>query len=215
MMDEFIRNDQYNFIKVQVQTLINGYSSVHDTGVLEALTSLTTEKVLNLFSKLTDEQKQLLSSIVGVKNKQQAEDFLLNLKQHVVPFKEVTVQEIKKCFPKVKKLKLPLLDTIEWKEHSYLGWDDFGAQKKYIMAIYEEKLIGLQGSFKPLNKKGFCVLCHQFDEIGMFMAEIKGNVQGTFTNRGNHICKDSQNCNRQITSLERLNNFISLMKARK
>lgn len=47
-MEPFIRNDQYNFIKYQTQVLINGHASVNDTGVLNALKSLSAEKVMGL-----------------------------------------------------------------------------------------------------------------------------------------------------------------------
>ncbi|TDL30837.1 elongation factor G-binding protein [Jeotgalibacillus sp. S-D1] len=210
-MNPFIRNDQYNFIQEQTQLLVNGHASVQDNGVLDALNSHSAEKVYKLFTDLTVEQTEVLEPILKVKNKEQAERFLSQIKPYLVSFKPVKEQSIKKLFPKVKKLKTPLMENVKWKEISYLGWDDPGTQKKYILAYFNNRLTGLQGSFKPSNKKGYCALCHKQEDVGMFMTEMKGSVQGTFVKRGNYICKDSEECNRNITSLDKLHDFIWLM----
>lgn len=207
-MEPYIRNDQYNFIKDQTKTLVNGHSSVNDKAVLNALKSLALEKVLNLFTDLSPEQKEMLSPIAEITDKDQAEQFLATLKPHVIPFKELTPQGIKKLIPKAKKLKPPAMEKMDLQELSYLGWDDKGSQKKYIIANYGEKLIGLQGTFKPLGKKSICAFCNKTEEVGMFMTETKGAVQGTFTKRGNYICADSQKCNQNLTSLNKLDGFI-------
>lgn len=211
-MEPFIRNDQFNFIRAQTQTLINGHSSVNDKAVLNALKSLATERVLNLFNNIDEEKKQLLHSITEIKDKEQAEEFLSQLKPYIMPFKEVTQQSIKKLMPKVKKLKVPLLENMDMKEISYLSWDDKGSQKKYIIAYDNDKFIGLHGTFKPIHKKGICALCNKLEEVGMFMTETKGTVQGTFTKRGNYICQDGQKCNYNITSLDKLMDFILMCK---
>ncbi|WP_075983057.1 FusB/FusC family EF-G-binding protein [Bacillus massilinigeriensis] len=207
-MEPFIRNEQFNFIKIQTQKLINGHSTVNDKGVLNALESLALEAVLNLFEELNAEQKQLLAPIVGIKDRDQAEEFLSQLKPYVIPFK-VTQQSVKKVLSKAKKLKVPPLEKMDLTELSYLGWDDKGSQKKFLVAYHGEKLVGLQGTFSPLNKKGICAICNKLEPVGMFMTETKGAVQGTFTKRGNYICEDSQKCNQNITSLEKLNDFIA------
>ncbi|MBS4172678.1 FusB/FusC family EF-G-binding protein [Bacillus sp. FJAT-49736] len=211
-MELFIRADQYQFIKLQTQILINGHSSVNDRKVLNALKSLTYDKVMNVFSDLSMEQKQLLEQISDVEDSQLAEAFIGKIKPYVIPFKEVTEQTVKKLFPKAKKLKLPALDGVDFKEISYLGWDDKGSNKKYLIAPLNHKLIGLHGNFTSSSKKGVCVLCQRHSEIGLFMSEIKGKVQGTYTRRGNYICQDSIKCNENLTSLSKLEEFITLLK---
>lgn len=210
-MKPFIRNDQYNFIKSQTQILINGHSSVNDVAVLTALKSLAIEKVMNLFAYLDEEQKQLLQPIVDIKEKDQAEQFLLQLKPYIIPF-SISEQSIKKLFPKAKKLKVPAIEEIDLRRISYLGWDDVGSQRKFIVTYQNGKLIGLQGTFNSLNKKGICTICNQLEETGMFMTTTKGAIQGTFTKRGNYICQDSQKCNYNVTSLDKLEEFILLTK---
>jgi Elongation factor G-binding protein, N-terminal/FBP C-terminal treble-clef zinc-finger len=212
-MKPFIRSDQYNFIKNQTQILINGYTSVNDKSVLNALKSLVFERVLNLFSDKTNDQLQLLNPIIDIKDSDRAVKYLSQLKPYVIPFKEVSEQTIRKLFPKAKKLKLPPLKNIELTEMTYIGWDDLGSNSKFIVTYLNDKLIGLQGTFTPINKKGHCMICNKFEELGMFMTKTKGKIEGTFTKRGNYICQDSQKCNENIITLEKLNDFIMLIKS--
>lgn len=126
----------------------------------------------------------------------------------MIPFKEVTEKTIKKLFPKAKKIKVPILEDMDLNEISYWGWNDKGSNKKYIVAHHDHKHVGLQGTFKSINKKGICALCNHHEEIGMFLSETKGLAIGTFIKRGNYICEDSQKCNQNITTLDKLNDFI-------
>ena len=212
-MEPFLRNDQYNFIKAQTQILINGHSNTNDKAVLRALKEISKEKVFNLFMDMSDEQKNMIDPIHDIKDKSDEEAFLLQLKPYVIPFKEVTEQTLKKIFPKAKKLKLPTMENIDLKEISYLSWDDKGSNKKYIITEQKNKLTGIQGTFTSLNQKGICILCNRFEEVGLFLTEIKGSIQGTYIKRGNHICHDSQKCNQNITTLDKLNDFVVRLKS--
>lgn len=211
-MEPFIRSDQFNYIKNQIQILINGYTTVNDKGVLNALKTLTDEKIIYLFDDLSKEQRQIFNLIVEIREKEQAEAFLSQLKQYVIPFKAISEQAIKKLFPKAKKLKVPPLDQLDRSEISYLGWNDTGSNKKYIVAVQNEKIMGLHGSFKNISKKGICAICNSHEELGMFIMETKGSVQGTYIKRGNYICQDSQKCNQNIKSLDKFEAFIKGMK---
>ena len=211
-MKPFIRTEQYNFIKHQMQILAQGHSTVNDLAVLNALHSLVSERVLSLFSDMDDHQQVLFSPISTIKNSEQADTFLRQLKPYIIPFKEVSEQSIKKLFPKAKKLKLPILKNIDLFETTYLGWDDLGSSSKFIVTYYSGKLIGLQGTFNPINKRGNCTICNKYGDLGLFMTKTKGKVEGTFTQRGNYICKDSITCNQNIMSLDKLHDFITLVK---
>ncbi|MEK3855702.1 FusB/FusC family EF-G-binding protein [Cytobacillus sp. FSL H8-0458] len=211
-MEPFIRNDQYNFIKYQTQVLINGHASVNDTGVLNALKSLSSEKVLGLFAELSEEQNQLLSPVSDIKERDQADAFLAHIKEYVIPFPSITEQSIKKLFPKAKKIKIPALEDIDFREITYLGWDDKGTNRKYMISLLDGKLAGIYGTFKPLGKKGICAICSKLEETGMFLTEIKGSQLGTYTKKGNYICQDSRKCNANLNSLEKLHDFIGRLK---
>ncbi|MGE7609563.1 FusB/FusC family EF-G-binding protein [Peribacillus frigoritolerans] len=211
-MEPFIRSEQYNFIKSQTQILINGHATANDKDVINTLKTVAKERVLSLFSDLNEEQKQLLDPVDTIKDPAQAEAFLLQVKPFVIPFKEITEKTIKKLFPKAKKLKNPLLENFDLREISYLGWNDVGSGKKFIIAPHHHKLIGLHGTIKPANKKGICAICSRFEEVGMFMSETKGTVQGTFIRKGNYICLDSMKCNQNITTLDKMTDLIERLK---
>ncbi|TQR19373.1 FusB/FusC family EF-G-binding protein [Psychrobacillus vulpis] len=210
-MNPFIRSDQYNFIKKQTLALVNGHLTVNDKAVLNALKSLTIEKVLGLFEGLNEEQKQLLNPVINVKEKAEAEEFLHQIKSFVIPFKEISEQTVKKMFPKAKKLKIPPLNEMDFTEISYISWIDKGTNKKFLIVDHNGKLVGLSGGFKSSHKKGLCTLCNRFEEIGMFTSAIKGSTQDAFIKRGNYICQDSQKCNHNLVSLDNLNEFVELI----
>ncbi|MDA7027064.1 FusB/FusC family EF-G-binding protein [Bacillus sp. CLL-7-23] len=210
-MDVFIRNDQYHFIKFQTQSLVLGHASVKDTAVLEALKSSALAKVLDLFPDLTSEQRALVSRMVDIKESVEAEQFLSRLKLYVIPFQQVTAKTVKKLFPKVKKLKMPALDDIELTEYSYLGWNDTGSGRKYMIVDVDGKLMGIHGTIKHSHKKGVCSLCHKIDEVGLFMSRVKSGKE-TYTDRGNYICYDSEKCNQNISTLDHLHDFINQLK---
>ncbi|KMK97148.1 FusB/FusC family EF-G-binding protein [Rossellomorea marisflavi] len=212
-MERFIRNDQYNEISNQAQILLNGYSTVNDLNVLHALRGLVKDKVNGLFTDLTVSQEEMLSKVEEVKDSEQAEDFLLGLEPYILPFPPMTEAKLKKLFPKVKKLKMPDLSELNETNLTYLGWNDYGQERKYLVVERDGKLTGLKGRFTPSNKKGICAICHSFSEIGMFMSESKKSQQGTYVNRGNYICQDSVVCNTQVKSLERLHDFQERMKS--
>ena len=211
-MDPFITSEQYNFIRSQTQILINGHATANDKDVVKTVESVAYERVLALFSTLSDEQRQLFDPLTGIKDSTQAELFLAEIKPFVIPFKELSEKAIHKLFPKAKKLKVPDLNQWDLRDYTYLGWDDIGSGKKFIIASYQNRLIGLQGAFKPASKKGICTLCNKFGEVGMFLSETKGTVQGTFIKRGNYICQDSITCNQNITTLDKLHDFIGRIK---
>ncbi|EJR55877.1 hypothetical protein IIM_00969 [Bacillus cereus VD107] len=211
-MEAFIRSDQYNFIKSQAYILANGHATANDRGVIQALKSISIEKVIHVFENLTPEQKELIDTVVTVENREDAESFLLQINPYVIPFQEVTLQTLKKLFPKAKKLKLPEMEEINMKETSYLSWIDKGTSRKFIIAKNNNKFVGLQGTFQSINKKSICSLCHGHEEVGMFLVEIKGKIPGTFVKKGNYICKDSVACNHNMKSLDKLQDFIERLK---
>jgi hypothetical protein len=214
-MEPFIRTDQFQFIKKQTQHLVNGYASVNDRKVLNALKSTVYDKVMNLFLQIDTEQKQLVEQISLVEDSAKADEYISSLKPFVIPFKMITEQTLKKLFPKAKKLKLPNFDDMDLKELSYLGWNDKGTSKKYIISLQSNGFVGLEGAFTPSGKKGICTLCSHHSPVGLFMSETKGASLGTYTRRGNYICQDSMKCNENLTSLEKLDDFIELLKGKK
>jgi Elongation factor G-binding protein, N-terminal/FBP C-terminal treble-clef zinc-finger len=211
-MDAFIRNDQYNFISYQTQVLINGYATVNDPGVLQALRALVRDKVMDLFEELGTQEQDMIEKITDIKDSDHAEDFLEALREYVIPFQTVNETGLKKMFPKVKKLRIPDLKEFDFKAISYLGWNDFGQESKYIVAEVNGMLKGLKGTFKNSSIKGLCTICHSFSEVGLFVSQSKKSSQGTFVKKGNYICRDSKECNGKLKDLDKLDDFIERVK---
>lgn len=210
-MESFIRTDQFNFIKSQTKNLINGHSTAKDQGVIHALKELANERVTGLFAELNEEQRQLLEPIVHVEDRETADHYLAQVKPNVIPFQELTETMIKRLFPKVKKLKVPVLDELDFKKISYLGWNDGGSNKKFIITPINGKLVGIYGTFKSTHKKSICALCNGNEEVGLFTAELIRPGKDAYMTRGNYICHDSQTCNDNVIQLDKLHTFIALL----
>ncbi|MBS4220715.1 FusB/FusC family EF-G-binding protein [Bacillus sp. FJAT-49711] len=208
-MKPFIRSDQYNFIKFQVKHLVQSFSTIKDQDVLKAIAYSSLDKVINLFPEY-DHYRESFEKILEIKSDIQATHFLDELGPYRIPFRTVSDKTIEKLFPKAKKLKLPPME-LDLKEVSYLGWYDMRSERKYLVFDYNGKLLGINGTFRNTTK-GICSLCNGHEEVGLFMANVKSGKE-TYTNRGNYICNDSQKCNENIKTLDKLYQFIEIVKS--
>ncbi|MFG6149718.1 FusB/FusC family EF-G-binding protein [Halobacillus sp. B23F22_1] len=206
-MESFIRSDQFNFIKEQTYHLIHGHSTVNDHGVIQALKSISEEKVLNIFEELSTDQAGMIKQVTGIEDQTDAVLILSQLKHYVIPFPEVQVNDIKEMFPKVKKVKVPVLNNIDRRELTYLGWNDYSAHRKYIVFPDDSSLKGIAGDFAKSRTKGICSICQEYEKVGMFTTTIKESEQQT-VKRGNYICQESMICNQKVTSLRPMHELI-------
>ncbi|ANU21959.1 FusB/FusC family EF-G-binding protein [Planococcus donghaensis] len=203
----FIRNDQYNFIKDQTKILLTAQTSTNDVEVLHVLKHLAYEKVQNLFPVLTEKQKKILQPLVQIKELSEAESFLEQLQPYLISFKAVTEQNLKKLFPKAKKLKGPNTEIINFHKTSYLSWTE-SSNLRYLVVELNDQLIGLQGSFTRSQKQGICKVCNHHSEVGLFVAKTKNSGNEQFVKRGNYICQDATVCNGNIKTLDSLGEFV-------
>jgi len=206
-MEPFIRVDQYQYIKGQLKTIVNGYATANDENVIHILKNLVFERIMEQFTQMSEDRKQIFASVLQVKDKESMQKFISQVKPFVIPFK-VSEQGIKKLFPKVKKLKIPPLEDLDFREISYLSWLDCHSNKKYIVFYRNGNLSGIEGTFQLANKKGICTICNKHELVGMFLVKEKGSILGTYKNRGNYICQDSQTCNGNLMNVDRLYNFV-------
>lgn len=209
-LQAFIRSDQLNYIKFQLKNIVLARLNVKDIETLNALKFYSLDNVQHIFPDLSEQQREILSKIIEIDEEIQAKSYLNELKQYVIPFTNITAKTIRRLFPKIKKLKLPTLEEIDFKEISYLGWDDPGLGRKFLIVEYNGQLMGIEGTFKETNK-GICALCNGIEEIGLFMTKVKSGKE-SYTNKGNYICKDSLKCNQNIMSLDKINHFIEVLK---
>lgn len=203
----FIRNDQYNFIARQVSHIVNAHATVNHKDTLDGVKLHAFSKVEEMLPAITELQKLLLTRLLNMDDESEADVFLSELKQYVIPFRKVSKKTVEKLFPKAKKLQMPNLDGLDYQALSYIGWFDSRAHKQHLIFDYQGKLKGISGVFDTSSTQGFCTLCHNFEDVGLFVARVRSGKE-TYLNRGNYICKDSQLCNAQLTDLSRVEEFL-------
>ncbi|WP_261129734.1 FusB/FusC family EF-G-binding protein [Bacillus sp. Marseille-Q3570] len=210
-IEPFMRPDQFNFIKAQVRYLVEAHASVKDQDVLKALKYGSLEKSLNLFSSIDKKVEPLLNRMLEIEKATEAEEFLDELSAYVIPFRNITEKTVQKLFPKAKKLKMPSLEEIDFKEISYIGWYDIHSNRKYLVVELDGRLKGLSGTFQESHRKSICTLCGEYEEVGLFMCKVRSGKE-TYLSRGNYICQDSHTCNHNLTNKKRLDDFVELLK---
>lgn len=197
---------EYNFIKNQVIQLINVYKTVNDKQTILTTQSLATGKILPIVGDDFHEEIRRYYLDVTLTN-QKALSLFEMIKEQVEPFQPVSDKQIEKSFRKVKKLKYPNWEHYDLKETNYLAWDDIGTQRKYITFKCDDKLTSFFGVMSTDVIKNACAICHKIDNVAMFMSTTKSSGDGTYTKKGNYICKDSRRCNQQMETLDYLHDF--------
>lgn len=211
MTEKFINNEQFNFISKQV-AWIKGSTKQHlPANVLATVYDLSNEKILNCIPDLTAEQKSILD-FSKFKTVEAYEQTLEQLANYLYPFPTITEQQLKKIFPKSKKLKLPDLSNVDLTRLTYLSWNDSRSNKKYILYELEGQLVGIECTFLPSTKKNICSICHCHGEVTHFSTITKAkklNNPDYYKSIGNLICVDSSECNKKITDVSYLKEFLN------
>lgn len=197
---------EYNYIKQQLIQLINIYKTVNDKQTIITSQEVTSANILPILGEQLHEDIRISYLDITLTNAKAVRIFD-RIKQDVIPFKEASDKQIEKSFKKVKKLKYPDMSLVDLKETNYLAWDDIGTQRKYLNFYSQDKLVGFYGVMSTDVIKNVCAICHKIDNVAMFMATTKKSGDGTYTKKGNYICKDSESCNRQMETLDYLHQF--------
>jgi len=210
MEEKFIENDQYNYIVKQISTIQDSMRKHVDPAVLTAVKDLAQAKILDLFPNATREQQEILD-ISKLSQEEEYEHIVTELAQFLKPFPRLTEQQLKKLFPKVKKLKLPDLDSFNYKRLTYLSWNDTGANKKFVVYKLEGKLVGMECKLTPNGKHNICSFCNGLGKVSYFSTVTKKKMAKNpdyYRSTGNFVCIDGEECNRRITNTDYLNSFI-------
>lgn len=197
---------EYNYVKKQITNLIDIYKTVNDKQTIMTSQEITTIAIKPILGEELHEQIRIAYLDVTLTNAKALKIFD-TLKEHVLPYEESSDKQIEKSFKKVKKLKFPDWVNYDLKETNYLAWDDIGTQRKYINFYQQNKLVGFYGVMSPSVIKNVCSICHNIDNVAMFMSTTKSSGDGTYTKKGNYICKDSKKCNQNMQSLDYLYQF--------
>ncbi|MFT8321156.1 MAG: FusB/FusC family EF-G-binding protein [Bacillus sp. (in: firmicutes)] len=210
MTKQFIKNEQLNFIKKQIALIKDSTKKHVPSTILATMTELANAKILDLFPNASLDQIEMLDIS---KNKTEAENeqYIQDLSAFLLPFPKITEQQLKKMFPKIKKLKLPDLSLLDQNELTYLGWNDLRANKKFIVYELEGKMVGIDCKVTPTSKSNFCSICNSFGEVAYCSTITKAKKAKNpdyYKAIGNLICTDSSECNKKITNVAYLKTFL-------
>ncbi|MFK9090734.1 FusB/FusC family EF-G-binding protein [Bacillus salipaludis] len=210
MNEKFIKNEQYNFIKRQVDLIKDSYKKNSDPSVLKTVRELANAQILELFPQAAREQVEKLD-LSRWKTDAEFDQYVQDLARCLIPFPKLTEPQVKKMFPKAKKLKVPNLSTVDFEKMTYLSWYDISTNKKFIIYELNEKLMGIECKYSILNKDSLCSFCNRFGQVA-FISTItkakKSNNPDYYKAIGNYICLDSAECNKKITSVAYLTTFL-------
>ncbi|KGM46273.1 elongation factor G-binding protein [Neobacillus niacini] len=210
MTEKFIKNEQLNFIKKQIAFIKDSTKKNIPQNVLASVIELANAKILEHFPNVSLEQQEMLN-LSNLKTDKEYEQYIQHLSGYLLPFPTITEQQLKKMFPKHKKLKLPDLSTIDHSQLTYLSWNDLRSNKKFIVYELEGEMVGIECEFAPTSKKNLCSFCNSFGEVAYFSTVTKAkksNNPDYYKAIGNLICADSCECNKKITNVDYLASFL-------
>ncbi|OMF99946.1 FusB/FusC family EF-G-binding protein [Paenibacillus sp. FSL R7-0337] len=210
MKPTFIRNHQYNYIKKQADFVLKTLRSVADRRVLETVRYSAELNVTGAFASLTEGQEQMLRAISTFEKAEDFQQYTSGLEPYLEPFPPIMLKQIQKLFPKNKKMKLPDLQSFDFRYVTYLAWMDIAANKLFIVYPHEGQFIGVEGRMLPLHKKGYCLFCNRQQELAFLNVKTKPELAAAdnLASVGQYVCMDSQGCNQSITDIGALERFI-------
>jgi hypothetical protein len=212
-MEAFIKKHEYNYIKKRLNDLNNAFSSCVDNNIIAAAKASIQEKILNIFSSLSEEEKEILD-ISKIATPLHIDTYLMGLNQYVYGMPNITNAQISRLFKKEKKLKLPKLDAQDLK-NVYLGWIDDSIQKLYVAYNMGGQLIGMSCRISNYgsNTTRRCVLCNHIgreNDVAPVspICKTSNTGEGAYKSLGFDLCLDSAKCNERIVSTEKLEEIL-------
>ncbi|TCP52152.1 fibronectin-binding protein (FBP) [Tumebacillus sp. BK434] len=204
-MVPFMHPHQINFIRHQLLQLIGAFYFAGDYRVLAASRENVEDTVLSLFPGATPAQRALLQDAKNVRDRDELKAYMSRLEPYIIPFPEITAAEIRKLFPKVKKLVLPDLENLDRTKLTYLGWRDIATNSLYLVSRNGDKWAGTEFKFVAAqkNRTMICSWCHSVgkgDDVALVTSRVKTKIVDGYKTQGNHLCLDSAACNARITS---------------
>ncbi|MEH7305637.1 FusB/FusC family EF-G-binding protein [Neobacillus drentensis] len=210
MTEKFIKNADFNFIHKQVALIKDGYKKNAAPNVIQAVKDLANNKIIGLFPNATNAQKEMLD-LSALKTDHEYDRYIQQLHDYLLPFPKLAEAQMKKMFPKNKKLKLPDLDKMNLNQLTYLSWVDISTNKKFIVYELDEKMVGIECKYTILNKNNICSFCNRFGQVAYISTVTKAKKAKNpdyYKAIGNYICFDSTECNKKITNVDYLTTFL-------
>ncbi|MDP4098181.1 FusB/FusC family EF-G-binding protein [Paenibacillus sp. P96] len=210
MSKPFIKNHQYNVIKKQAEFIQSTLRNVADQRVLDTVRYSALTNMLEAFPDLTEDQQRMLEQITTFETAYDFQRYLGELESYLESYPAIMPKQIEKLFPKNKKLKVPDLQSIDFRFVTYLSWVDIAAGRLFIVYPFEGQFIGVEGKITPTNKKGYCLFCNRHHELAFFLVKTKPSIPSpdNYAAIGQYVCMDNQVCNQSITDTGALEKFI-------
>lgn len=212
-MNTFIKKHEFNYIRKLLLDLKNAFLGCLDINIIEASKAHTQDKILNIFSDLSEEEKELLD-VSKITKPHHIDKYLDDLNEYVYGMQKTTNAQISRLFKKEKKFKLPPLDAQDSK-NVYLGWIDNSIGKLFVAYNMNDNLVGMacRLSNPDLTHPHICVLCNRIgngNEVAFVspICKTANSGEGAYRSIGFDICLDSQKCNERIMSVEKLEEIL-------
>lgn len=207
----FLSVADFHLIIQQLNKIINAYAMSKDSNVIQAVKGLV-ETELKARLVECDAQEEVIKQMLLVTERTDADLYIHNIQQYVVPFKQVSDSNLASLFKKEKKLKLPNMKAIDLSRTVYLAWDNPSNHHRYMVIEQNGKLKGLKGLIDNKVIKGICSICNHHADVSLFTTTVKGNTPDHFIKHSNYICTDSQNCNTNVSDTSRIIDFFNYMQ---
>ncbi|KAJ52662.1 fibronectin-binding protein [Clostridium tetanomorphum DSM 665] len=212
-MNAFIKKHEYNYIKKCLNDLNNAFKGCVDVNIIETTKAYIHEKILRIFTDLSEKQKELLD-ISKINDHLQIDKYLATLNEYIYGMPNVTNAQINKLFKKEKKLKLPNLNVQDSK-NVYLGWIDESIRKLFVVYNMNGKLVSMTCRIPNYssNKTHICTLCNHVggeNEVAFVspICKTANAGEGNYRSIGFHMCLDSAKCNNRIVAVEKLEKIL-------
>ena len=212
-MNAFIKKHEFNYIKKRLSDLNNTYRSCADKNIIQVTQGCTNEKILNIFTNLSEEERELLD-ISKINDPLQIDKYLDDLNQYVYGLPTLTNEQLCKLFKKEKRLKLPDPNSQDSK-NVYLGWVDESSNKLFVAYSMNGTLIGMTCKTTNYGSKNthICALCNHVgteNEVSFVSAMCKTakTGEGSYKSIGFDLCLDSTKCNERIVTVEKLEKIL-------
>jgi FBP C-terminal treble-clef zinc-finger len=132
--------------------------------------------------------------------------------------KEVTRDQLKKLFKKVKHFRMPPnLEEINFNSLHYFGWYDESDDVAYLITELNNQLEGIRGEItrmptrvSMMHQCSICQKGREFDEVMLFTAHTKRLPKGVYYQvRGTYICNDYKTCNSDMKNSLQIEKFFN------
>lgn len=211
-MKSFIKKHEYNYIRKRLYDLNNAIKVCLDINIIEVTKAYKHQQILNIFTNLSDEEKELLD-ISKITAPLHIDKYLAKLNEYVYGMPNITNAQINRLFKKQKKFKLPSLNAQDSK-NVYLGWIDNSMRKLFVAYNMDGKLIGMACRISSGSKSAHrCVLCNHAareNEVAFVspICKTANTGEGAYRSIGFDLCLDSKKCNERIVAIEKLEKIL-------